>query len=327
MQPRALVSFAVALVLAGISVALARAWLTSIQDRQPSAAQSRPAAGPEAIQIVVAARPLRYGDKLGPADIKLAAWPKSTVPTGALHRLEPLSGKAGDPAPVVMRPIEVNEPVLTSKITGFGAPARLAATIASGMRATTISMTGAPDMAALIGPGDRVDVLMARTVSSGGQDRVLLSDILLRDIRVLGLDQDAGGPASSKRPARSVTLEVSVEQAQKLALAQKVGTLSLALRGVKGRDGEVGAGRQISSRDLPAGLVSEASWDREEPPTPNLAQLLSDPVLDLSGSAVRVFRGLEESQYTVTPEGSRGTMRAIDAAKSRAAGGASERPK
>jgi pilus assembly protein CpaB len=275
MQPRALISLAVALVLAGVSVALARAWLTSAQVRQASAADSERAGGPKTVQVVVAARPLRYGDKLRPEDIKLAAWPKSAVPTGALHRLEPLSGKSGGPAPIVMRPIEANEPVLTSKITGFGAPTRLAATIAPGMRATTVSMSGAPDMAVLIGPGDRVDVLIARTVSPGGRDQVLLSDILLRDIRVLGLDQGAGGPSASKRQVRSVTLEVSVEDAQKLALAQKVGTLSLALRGVKG--GEAGAGRRISSRDLPAGLATEASWDREPPPKATLARLLAAP--------------------------------------------------
>ncbi len=329
MQPRSLVSLAVALVLAGVSVALAHAWLTSVQVRQPSAALSGPSSGPEAVQVVVAARPLRYGDKLRPEDIKLAAWPKASVPPGALHRLEPLSGKPGDPAPIVMRPVETNEPVLTSKITGFGAPARLAATIAPGMRATTVGMSGAQDMAALIGPGDRVDVLIARDVPSGGKDRVLLSDILLRGIRVLGLDQDAGGPSSSKRPARSVTLEVSVEDAQKLALAQKIGTLSLALRGVMG--GEAGAGRQISSRDLPAGLVTKASWDRKSPPKPlpkvNVAGILATPATEISGAAVRVFRGLEETSYRVRLEGRRGTMHAIDAAKSRRSGGALEWPK
>ena len=77
-----------ALVLAGVSVALARAWLTSAQE-QPSAAQARQAAGTQAVQVVVAARPLGYGDKLEPEDIKLVAWPKSAVPPGALHRLLP----------------------------------------------------------------------------------------------------------------------------------------------------------------------------------------------------------------------------------------------
>ncbi len=329
MQPRALVTFAVAVVLAGISVALARAWLTSVQGRQPSTATSQPADGPEAIQLVIAARPLRYGDKLQPEDVKLAAWPKAAVPPGALHSLERLTGMPGDLEPIVMRPIEANEPVLTSKITGFGAPTRLAATIAPGMRATTVSTDGAPEMAALIGPGDRVDVLIARDVSPAGQDRQLLSDVLLRDVRVLGLDQDAGGPSSSNRRVRSVTLEVSVEQAQKLVIAQKIGTLSLALRGVKG--GDVGVSRPISSRDLPAGRVTEAGWGGEKSPKATLAQLLAQPSADpgpeLSGAAVRVFRGLEVSDYEVAPETPRGTGRAIDAAKSRAGDGGLEWPK
>ncbi len=255
---------------------------------------------------MVAARPLGYGHKLSPEDIKLTAWPKSAVPPGALHELKPLAAKPGGSVPIVMRPIEVNEPVLTSKLTGFGAAVRLAATIAPGMRATTVSMSGAPEMAALIGPGDRVDVLIARSVSSQGREGVLLSDILLRNIRVLGLDRDAGGASWPKRPARSVTLEVSVEDAQKLSLAQKIGTLSLALRGVKG--GEAGTGRRISSRDLPAGFLAEASWEREKPLKAGLTPLPPAAPPVISGSAIRVFRGLEATRYSVAPETARGVL-------------------
>jgi len=325
MQPRALVSLAVAVVLAGISVALARAWLMSVQVQQPSVARAEQADAPETVQVLVASRPLRYGDKLSREDIKFAAWPKSAVPPGALHKLDLLFGKLGANPPIVMRPIETNEPVLANKITGFGAPTRLAATIAPGMRATTIGMSGAPDMAALIGPGDRVDVLISRNVSADGQERVLISDVLLRDIRVLGLDVEAGGPASSKRPARSVTLEVSVEGAQKLALAEKIGALSLALRGVKG--GESGVGRQISSRDLPTGLTTKVVWEPDESSKAPVAGLAAIPAAILTGTAVRVFRGLEETQYTVLPEGSRNALRAIDAAKLPVREGVLEWPK
>lgn len=306
MQARALISIAVALVLAGISVALAHAWLTSRQVPQAAATAAQAAAGVEAIQVVVAARPLSYGHKLRPEDIKLAAWPKAAVPPGALHELESLTSRPGGSVPIVMRPIEVNEPVLTSKLTGFGATIRLAATIAPGMRATTVSMSGAPDMAALIGPGDRVDVLIARSVSAQGRERVLFSDILLRNIRVLGFDRDAGGASWSQRPARSVTLEVTVEDAQKLALAQKIGTLSLALRGVKG--GEAGTGRRISSRDLPAGLLVEASWERGKPLKSGLTPLLPGAAPVISGTAIRVFRGLEATRYSVEPETARGVL-------------------
>ena len=235
-RPRALVTLGAAVVLAAISVVLARAWLSEAarQAARPVAPavetlQTRP--------LVVTARALSYGDRVGPDDVKLVPWPESSVPAQALHDLAWLEGGGVQGlGPLVLRPMAANEPVLTSKISGFGAPSRLAATITPGLRATTIRAQGAPDMAALIGAGDRVDVLIAREVSRDGQERELRSDVLLRDLRVLGLDERASSPVTGTGRARAVTLEVTVEQAQILAVAEKVGVLSLALRGMASRD-------------------------------------------------------------------------------------------
>ena len=316
-RPRALVTLGAAVVLAAISVALAHAWLSEAAQQA-----ARPAApAPDKLQtrpLVVAARALKYGDRLSAEDVKLVPWPESAVPSEALHDLawleRSVEGRPGS-KPVVLRPMAANEPVLTSKISGFGTPSRLAATIAPGLRATTIRAQGAPDMAALIGAGDRVDVLIAREVSRDGQARELRSDVLLRDLRVLGLDEGATGAGAGR--ARAVTLEVSVEQAQTLAVAEKVGVLSLALRGMASRD--PAESRPVSSHDLPAGPVPEllqpAALQVEVLPEASAAVGPAEVISLSKGTLVRVFRGLEVFDYEVASEGAGDPLGLIDAAK------------
>ncbi len=328
MQTRALGTLALAAVLAAISVALAHAWLTEAA-RRPVAA---PAAGPETVSIVVAARDLGYGDTLRASDLKLADWPKAAVPPGAFQAVDSVIGAPGTGAPVVLSSIGTAAPVVTGKITGFGAPGRLGATIAAGMRAMTVGASGGGEMAALIGPGDRVDVLISREVRHEGQNRELRSDVLLRDVRVLGLDRDPLETGVPRGRAGPVTLEVTVEQAQKLAVAQKVGSLSLILRGLEGTDAD--GSRPISSRDLPAGPEPRVARVAD-PAAPVKADLLPEMVRDLAGplfvpaarSSIRVIRGLQESVYEVSPEAAGGAIATIDAAKTpRATPGRREAP-
>lgn len=311
MQARTLGTFALAAVLAAISVALAHAWLNAAA-RGPMAA---PAAGVETVPVVVAARDLVYGDTLRASDLKLADWPEAALPPGAFHAVDSLFGASNEGDPIVLGAIGAAEPILSGKITGFGAPGRLGATIAAGKRAMTVDTSGG-GIAALIGPGDRVDVLISRELQRQGQERELRSDVLLHDVRVLGLDRPSISGATPGR-AGPVTLEVTLEQAQKLALAQKVGSLSLVLRGPE--TGDAGGGGPISSRDLPAGHKSQAL-----PATaPSSASLLPDflrdriePILTPAARAsVRIVRGLETSLYEVGPEDGASAIATIDAAK------------
>jgi len=318
-RARGLLTLGLAIVLAGVSVVLARAWLIETA-RDPANASKSETAELETVPIAVAARPLRYGDKLRPGDVRLMSWPKAAVPPGALHDLEWLGGTLDtndgrDPA--VLRPMAPNEPVLTSKVSGFGSPSRIAAAISPGKRATTISMRGAPDMAALIGPDDRVDIVIAREVSDENGSRELRSDILLRDVRVLGLDDGTGAPGSSSAQPRAVTLEVTVEEAQILAVAEKIGTLSLALRGIGTRD--TAPSRPVSSRDLPAGRkggkIEPAAWSDTQHAKPDATARPRAALPWPQDTQVRIIRGLEASNYDVVPEGGNSAASVIDAAK------------
>jgi len=109
MQAHTLGTFALAAVLAAISVALAHAWLNAAV-RGPMAA---PAAGVETVPVVVAARDLAYGETLQAADLELADWPKSAIPPGAFRAVDNLFADSDEGDPVVLGAIGAAEPVLS----------------------------------------------------------------------------------------------------------------------------------------------------------------------------------------------------------------------
>ena len=124
--------------------------------------------------------------------------------------------------------IETNEPILKWKITGPGQRASLSAIIDNGMKAVTIRVNDVFGVAGFVLPGDRVDVLLTR--SESGNDKKQFTDVLLQNVRVLGIDQLADDRTEKTAVAKAVTLEVATQDAQKLVLAGTVGSLSLTLR-------------------------------------------------------------------------------------------------
>ena len=98
-------------------------------------------------------------------------------------------------------------------------------------------------------PGDRVDILLTRRVTTGTD--ALQTQTLLQNIKIVGIDQSADQAADKPVVAHTATVEVTPEQTQKLILAQQAGSLSLALRSVASTD-NVTAGpiSPISERDL-----------------------------------------------------------------------------
>jgi pilus assembly protein CpaB len=139
--------------------------------------------------------------------------------------------------------MEANEPIIATKITGPGQKATLSAIIEEGMRAVTIRVNDVDGVAGFVLPGDRVDVLMTRAANETGS-----TDVVLQNIRVLGIDQLADEQTDKPVIAKAVTLEVDMVSAQKLALASTAGNLSLVLR--KAGDSADDASRRITLIDI-----------------------------------------------------------------------------
>jgi len=302
MRSRAFVVLGAAFALAAVSVYMARAWIVE-QAGQGGLVASAPSAQVPVTRIVVAAGPMPYGSKVLRHELRLAEWPTGSVPQGAFTSLDQVAGAkgAGDEGRVVLRSLARDEPVLKSKISGFGARASLSTLIAPGQRASTIRVNDINGVAGFVLPGDRVDVLLTRDVGRGAARRDLVTDVLLQNMKVLGIDQDANAERERPVVVRAVTLEVTQPEAQKLTLAQKLGTLSLALRHANAADAMVP--RTITARDLPLGTSSVAAVVPKLP-------VSREPVngVDLKparppGSSVRIVRGLDISVYEVVIEG------------------------
>jgi len=128
-------------------------------------------------------------------------------------------------------PIGINEPVLASKISAEGQGASIAALLTDGMRAATVRIDDVSGVAGFVQPNDTVDILITRTAAGGTQGGgTQVTDVLLQNVRVMAIDQEAKNSDGTPKLARSATFEVAPLDAQKLALAQRIGSLSLVLR-------------------------------------------------------------------------------------------------
>jgi pilus assembly protein CpaB len=231
-------------VLFGVlAVFVAQTWLNNQAEMRLRSLEAQNQRQPMATQtIVVASKPLRFGTELGSMSLRELPWPDDSVPAGAFGKISDIV--SGNARRVVLTPIEANEPILASKITGPGQRATLSAMLADGMRAVTIRVNDVEGVAGFVLPGDRVDVALTRQ----GEKGAAATDVVLQNTRVLAIDQTADERNDKPSVARAVTLEVDTAAAQKLALAASVGTLSLILR--KAGDAVNETTRRITLSDL-----------------------------------------------------------------------------
>lgn len=304
MRGRAIVMIVVALVLAAGAALLARSWIAGQIAVQQETAQAPQIA---VTTVVVATAPLRFGNTLSREHVKLVDWPAEAVPEGSFKTIEEL---INDEQPhVVLQSIEPNEPILATKITGPGQRATLSTVIADGMRAMTIRVNDVAGVAGFVLPGDRVDLLLTREVI---EDQPI-TDVLMQNVKVLGIDQRVQAPEEQQADVvKAVTIEVTVEQAQKIVLAARVGDLSLALRDVTNVDSE--AVRTVSLRDLnlseaivtpdpevAADVASESEPEPEPVPEPVPVAITAPAVEEFD--SIGITRGLARQEYKINSAG------------------------
>ncbi len=230
------------LVVVGISLAagIGAAFLASGSNTPVTVIVAKDPVG----TIVVAAGPLEYGTTLTDDNVSEVPWESSIVPEGAFKSKADL---LKDGARAALTSMKRNEPVLSSRITGPNQPASLAALTEPGMRAVSVRVDEARGVAGFVRMGDRVDVILTRSDST---DKLSSShaDVLLQGVKVLATGQIANDRQEHATVVPTVTVEVSTEQAQKLILAESVGTLSLVLR--QAGDADPAAARRITLADL-----------------------------------------------------------------------------
>ncbi len=282
MNRRAGFMLAAALITGGLAAYLAFGVLRGRGGTEPRTATL------EVVDVVVAARDMGAGTLLEPEDVKLIEWPAGAVPTGFSRSPAEVVGRG------LLADVKLNEPLLTSKVASSEAGAGLPVLIPHGMRAMSVKVDDVVGVAGFVLPGTRVDVLVTLDQMAG--QAVPRTRILLQNIRVASAGQiterDAQGEPQS---VPVVTLLVTPEEAEKLALGSGKGTIRLALRHSLDTDlvatPGVLASRLIS--DPPAPRPSRSA--SRPPPRPPVAAARPAP----THFEVEVYRGPERSTSTV----------------------------
>ncbi|MER8657445.1 Flp pilus assembly protein CpaB [Mesorhizobium sp. M0847] len=240
MRANTLIMIVLAGVFGVLAVVLANIWLAS---QRTAMAQSN---GAQTSTVVVAAMPLKFGDTLDADKLREIPWPAGAIPAGAFKTTK--DAIAGNGARQALQAISANEPVLATKITGPGQRATLSAVLGEGMKAVSIRVNDVLGVAGFVFPGDRVDVLLTRSVrGDDGMDKSFV-DVLLQSMKVLAVDQVADVSKDNPTVVKSVTLEATTKDAQRLTLAAGAGQLSLALRQAAANKGE--ATERVTLSDL-----------------------------------------------------------------------------
>jgi pilus assembly protein CpaB len=269
-----IVMVAVAVVFGVLSVFMAQSWLTRQTDARMKSLQAQ-APVVTTRMVVVAKSPLRFGMPLTAQDLREVAWPTGAIPPNSFSSIAELT--TGERR-AVLASMEPNEPVVAAKITGPGQKATLSKLIEDGMKAVTIRVNDVDGVAGFVLPGDRVDVLLTRNPDNNNGT----SDVVLQNVKVLGIDQLADERAEKPTVAKAVTLEVDMVAAQKLAVASSAGNLSLVLR--KAGDVAEADSRRITLTDIGARTAGAPTEKRG------------------GFTTVRVIRAVKDEQYSVPVE-------------------------
>jgi pilus assembly protein CpaB len=177
-------------------------------------------------KIAVAKVAIPIGSKIIPEQIMVVQFPKESTPDGAFETPEKLAGR------VAVVNIGAREPITESRLAPEGTAAGLSAIIPEGYRAMTVKVDDAAGISGFIQPGTLVDVVVVIDPREGSGMQDPISKIVLQNIKVLANGQNIDKPKDEREAnsVKAVTLQVTPEQAEKLALASSEGKLQLVMR-------------------------------------------------------------------------------------------------
>ena len=177
-------------------------------------------------KVAVAKVAIPLGSKIIPEQIMVVQFPKESTPDGAFDTPEKLAGR------VAVTNIGAREPITESRLAPEGTAAGLSAIIPEGYRAMTVKVDDAAGISGFIMPGTLVDVVVVIDPREGSGMTDPISKIVLQNIKVLANGQNIDKPKDEREAnsVKAVTLQVTPEQAEKLALASSEGKLQLMMR-------------------------------------------------------------------------------------------------
>jgi pilus assembly protein CpaB len=249
MSPRRIIFIAAALLISGMTIFLGRSWLQAQREAALEAQRHQQPAASSTL-VLVAKGDLAAGQFVHPENLRWQPWPSENLsPNYVVQGQRALEDFIGA---VVRGGISDGEPITETRLVRPGDRGFLAAVLTPDYRAVTVNVNPASGVSGFIFPGDHVDVIVTLAVQSGGggetknckyqkggsscssstsQQRTNhVSETVLKDVRVLALDQRADDQAKDVVVAKTATLEVTPKQAEVIAVVGEVGKLSLSLR-------------------------------------------------------------------------------------------------
>ena len=227
MKAARVVVLTVALAAGGVAALLAG------RSEKPAAPVKVEAPKADTVDILVAKGDLARGQTLSPADVSWEAWPANTAAGNFIRKTDRPKALENLTGMIVRAPFVAGEPIREVKLVNSKGSGFMAAILPQGMRAVATQITPETGVSGFILPNDHVDVIMTPRNASGDKTGNTTSETVLRNIRVLAIDQTIEEKNGQKVVVgKTATLELTARQAEVLTLSQQVGTLALALRSI-----------------------------------------------------------------------------------------------
>ena len=256
--------------------------------------------------VVVAKVEIPIGSRIIPEQLAVAQFPADVTPEGAIAKIdEQLIGR------VVLTSISPKDPVTETKLAPVGAAGGLSSMIPEGYRAMTVAVNDVVGVSGFIMPGTLVDIVVVITPPKGSGNEEMISKIVLQNIKVLASGQNIDKPKNDReveRTIKAVTLQVTPEQAEKLALASSEGKLQLVMRNSVDQADEQTAG--ANKRSL---LTGERAMIAPEPGSATAPK--PAPSSAVRRTAPRPVKEAAAPKVTAAPPVSRPSVEVIEGAK------------
>jgi len=270
-RSRPFILLALALVSGGAAAYLAMQYIR--QQATPLMAST-----PKNAQVVVAAHAMPLGSVLGERDVKTVEWAGGALPPGFIGSVPEAVGRG------LITPVQENEPVLEAKLAQKGAGGGLPVIIEPGMRALTVAVDQVVGVAGFVTPSTRVDLLLTMTDAAGSKEPA--TRVIMQNVKALAAGQSIQQDKEGKpQTVPVITLLVTPEQAETLALAAGSGRIQMALRNSLDTLHIETRGTRVSAlMGGPIGRVPVATVRRAAP-----VRELSVP--EPSSTVIEVYRG------------------------------------
>ncbi len=262
-----------ALLIAGVTAIMAKNMFTGASAPE---AQATPQQAPQGPEVLVATRTLPVGTIIDAEAFRYQPWPQGLVQDAYFTRGEANADPQSLIGTVVRSEITAGQPLTQGAIVRPGERGFLAAALGPGMRAVTVGVSATSGVAGFVFPGDRVDLVLTQEVEGGGDGPPLrASETIVRNIRVLAVDQrlnarDENGNQVAQTVS-TITFEATPKIAEKIAVAQTIGQLSLSLRSLADNNAEL-------ERAIAAGEVTVPQGQDPRAERQLLIQIASRPI-------------------------------------------------